>query len=107
MLRVGLSPLNAHKASYNFDNVDEFCIVCGCTESTEHYLLSCISYRLTRESMFNAISPILGSDISALPRRRIVSILLYGSDDMTFSQNTLILKEVVRYIAKSKRLETM
>ena len=107
MLRVGLSPLNSHKASYNFINVDEFCTVCGCTEDTEHYLLSCSSYRLTRVTMYNAISPILGVNVSTLPKRKLVSILLYGSEDMTFSQNTLILKEVIHFITKSKRLESM
>jgi len=68
MLRVGLSPLNSHKFNYNFQNVHEFCAVCGCTENTEHYLLSCISYRLSRATMFNAISPILNKDLSTMPK---------------------------------------
>ena len=107
MLRVGLSPLNYHKFSYNFNNVDEYCTVCECTENTEHYLLSCISYRLTRTTMYNAISPVLGVDVSTLPKSSLISILLYGRDDMTFAQNTIILKEVICFIKKTGRLDSM
>lgn len=107
MLRVGLSPLNSHKFNYNFQNVDEFCTVCGCTESTEHYLLSCKSYRLSRATMFNALSQILNRDVSTIPRSRLSSILLHGKEDMTDVQNTKILNEVVKFIKKNKRLDTM
>ena len=107
MLRLGLSPLNSHKFNYNFQNSHEFCAVCECTETTEHYLLSCLSYRLSRATMLNAISPIININVSTLPRTRLVSILLYGKEDISFESNTLILKEVVKYIKKSKRLDSI
>ena len=107
MLRLGLSPLNSHKFNYNFQNSHEFCAVCECTETTEHYLLSCLSYRLSRATMLNAISPIINTNVSTLPRTRLVSILLYGKEDISFESNTLILKEVVKYIKKSKRLDSI
>ena len=106
MLRVGLSPLNAHKKAHNFLNITEFCSICECAETTEHYLLSCISFRLSRATMIDAISKIMNKNILTLPKSRVVSTLLYGSDDMTYNQNTLILKEVVKYITQSKRLDT-
>ena len=107
MLRVGLSPLNSHKFNYIFQNVHEFCAVCGCTENLEHYLLSCISYRLSRGTMFNAISPFLNKDLSTMPKSRVVYTLLYGAEDMTYAQNTKILNAVIKFIIQSKRLETM
>ena len=106
MLRVGLSPLNAHKKAYNFHNITEFCSICGCAETTEHFLLSCISFRLSRATMIDAISSIMNKNILTLPKSRVVSTLLYGSVDMTYTQNTLILKEVVKFITQSKRLDT-
>lgn len=107
MLRVGLSPLNAHKFAYNFKNVTQFCVVCGCTEDTEHFLLHCKSYELSRTTMFNEISSIINSNLSTLPKRTVVSTLLYGSEDITYEKNTKILRVVVNYISKSKRLDTI
>ena len=107
MLRLGLSPLNGHKHNYNFQNISEYCIVCGCPETTEHYLLTCKSYKLSRTTMVSAISTILNKDLSTLPRRQMVSILLYGSEDMTYVQNSQILKEVTKFITKSKRLDAI
>ena len=106
MLRVGLSPLNAHKKAYHFHNISEFCAVCGCVENTEHFLLACNSFRLSRATMINTISSIINKNMSTLPKSRVVSILLYGSEDMTYNQNTLILKEVAKFIKQSKRLDT-
>ena len=104
MLRLGFNPLNGHKHSYN---ISEYCIVCGCPESTEHYLLTCKSYKLSRTTMVSAISTILNKDLSTLPRGKMVSILLYGSEDMTYVQNSQILEEVTKFITKSKRLDAI
>ena len=104
MLRVELSPLNAHKKAHNFPN-DEFCLVCGCVEDTEHYLLACKSFILSRATMFNDIHTFTTKNISSLPKRKVVSTLLYGSEGMSYSQNTYILKAVSRFIEQSKRLE--
>ena len=107
MLRLGLSPLNEHKHNYNFQNISEYCIVCGCPETTEHYLLTCKSYKLSRSTMVSAIFTILNKDLSTLHRRQMVSILLYGSEDMTYVQNSQILKEVTKFLTKSRRLDAI
>jgi len=57
--------------------------------------------------MVSAITTILNKDLSTLPRRQMVSILLYGSEDMTYVQNSQILKEVTKFITKSKRLDAI
>ena len=83
MLRMELSPLRAHKHKYNFnDTSDPLCIVCGVIEDTCHYLLHCKSYRLARVSLLQEVSRISAVDMSTLPQRRRVSILLYGSQEL-------------------------
>ena len=99
MLRMGLNPLRAHKYK-SLDTSDPFCIVCESTEDTEHYLLKCKSFTLFRATMLQNISLVANVDMSTLPRRRVVSIILYGKDDLTDEQNSKILQEVV------KRLDT-
>ena len=88
MLRMELSPLNDHKYKHNFQNTHQFCAVCGCTENTRHYLLSCKSYQLSRTTMFNTISPIirsqLGKELSTVPQSLMISIMLYGSEDIDY-----------------------
>ena len=105
MLRVGLSPLNAHKFNHNFQNITKFCVVCGCSEDTEHFLLHCKSYRLSRTTMFSDVQAILNRDISTLPKRKVVSILLYGSEDTSYEKNTKIMNVVADFCSKSKLLD--
>ena len=106
MLRMNLSPLRAHKYKYNFvDTSDPFCTVCESPEDTEHYLLYCRSYTLSRATMMRNISNIINFDISTMPKRRVVSTLLYGMEDLHSDTNLLILNEVVKFIALSKRLD--
>ena len=51
------------------------------------------------------ISEILGYDVSTLPKRTLVNLLLYGREDITVSKNYLILNNVIEYIIQSKRLD--
>ena len=78
MLRMGLSPLHAHKAKYKFPGVTAECTVCDVPEDTDHFLLTCSSFRLSRATMFRKVSEIIGIDISTLPKRTRITILLYG-----------------------------
>ena len=108
MLRLELSPLRAHKHRYNFqDTSDPLCIVCKTTEDTKHYLLHCKSFRLTRVSLMQEVSSILGFDILTLPNGRTISILLYGSPTLQEDKNLSILNHVTAFIEKTKRLDTI
>ena len=108
MLRMGLSPLRAHTFKYGFiDTSDPFCVVCESTEDTEHYLLHCKSYILSRATLLQNLSSIMNMDVSTLPKRTLLSILLYGKEGMTVEQNHSILSSVAVYIEKSKRLDTI
>ena len=105
-LRLGLSPLNAHKHSYNFaDTPLPFCRICESIEDTTHFLLLCKSFRLLRSTLMQNVSNILGLDILTLPRRRIINVLLYGREDMSFEKNKSVLEEVAKYILLTKRFD--
>ena len=101
---MNLSPLNAHRNQHKFANVDPFCVDCGNTEDTEHYLLKCKNYTSSRATMFQNLKD-SNVDVSALPGRTVLAMLLFGSADMTYDQNTKILKEVTSFIKKTKRLD--
>jgi len=106
MLRVGLSPLRSHKFNHGFlDTPNGLCTLCNQKEDTNHYLLSCRSYILSRATLMQKISEILGYDVSTLPKRTLVNLLLYGREDITVSKNYLILNNVIEYIIQSKRLD--
>ena len=108
MLRLGLSPLRDHKFRKGFlDTSDGLCHVCKKKEDTEHFLLFCRSYILSRSTMMQNITNILGYEVSTLPRRTLVNLLLYGREDTTAEKNNLILNNVIEYIIKSKRLDIL
>ena len=107
LLRLGLSPLNSHKFNHHFINTDEHCAVCCCTESTEHFLLTCPSYRLSRATLFRKVSSILDKDLSTMPRSSVVSTLLYGMSDRTYKINTDILRATALFIKETKRLDAI
>jgi hypothetical protein len=108
MLRMGLSPLKEHKFRHKF--VEELrtgpdCTVCDCPETTEHYLLHCRSYTLSRSTLFAKVSEIINTDLSTLPW--IKDILIYGKKELTNQQNLQILKCTTEFIEQNKRLDTI
>ena len=106
LLRMELSPLRAHKFKYKFsDTQDPFCSVCESVEDTEHFLLHCRSYRLSRVDLTQSVSSIF-RNFATLPRKSKVRLLLYGDEKLKLEQNKMILEQVGKYISKSKRLDT-
>ena len=106
MLRCDLSPLRDHKFRHGFlDTNNNLCLVCNRKEDTVHFLLHCRSFSLSRTTLLQRVTELLGWDVSILPRGRLVSTLLYGRGDTTYHNNYLILKSVVDYIIQSKRLD--
>ena len=104
---MNLSPLRAHSHKYNFaDTSDPLCIVCKTREDTEHYLLHCKSYALSRVTMMRNVSSVIKTNILTMPKRKVVSTLLYGMEGLNTEDNLLILNEVANFIASSKRLDT-
>ena len=106
MLRMELSPLRDHKFRHGFlDTSNNACLACKVKEDTEHFLLFCKSYSLSRTILMQNISNILELDVSSLPRRLMVNILLFGKEGIPDIKNNLILNHVIKYIVKSKRLD--
>ena len=108
-LRLGLSPLKGHKYNYGF--VEKLrtgpnCEVCDYPETTEHYLLYCRSFRLSRSILFDKVSEIMNVDFSTLARIHKKTILLYGKSDLSKAQNLKILTYTTEFVEKSKRFNT-
>jgi len=106
MLRMELSPLHADKAKHKFIGVTPNCIICHVPEDTNHFLLTCTSFRLSRATMFRKVSEITGIDISTLPLKRRTDILLYGSGNLSDDENSKILKIVTNFTIATRRFDT-
>ena len=92
-LRVNLSHLREHKFRHNFgDTLVTFCN-CGLleSESTNHFLLRCISFTELRKILLDGIIDLIGS-ISNLPDTKLVNILLIGDETFSMDTNVSILK---------------
>ena len=86
-LRGRLSHLNEHKFKYIFSN----CInpLCSCSlevESTTHFFLHCICFSSIRKTLLNELISLCKKFID-LPDSSKVELLLYGSLDLSFTQN--------------------
>ena len=108
MLRLGLSPLRAHKFEKNFlDTSNNLCLLCNSKEDTEHFLLLCKSYSLSRTILLQKVSDTLGYNVATFPKSSLVNILLFGKEGIPDSKNLQILNLVIEYIIKSKRLDIL
>ena len=102
-LRVGLSPLKAHKMSHNFGDVENDICICGNgKEDTTHFLLSCPNFTAYRTSLFDNVSRIL-VNFPNLSTKDQVACLLYGYHGLSDSQNSQILCETIDFVLSSQR----
>ena len=104
-LRVGLSPLRAHKKSHNFGDTESgVCLCGGGAEDTMHFLLVCPFFSSFRTSLFDNISKILVHFVN-LSKKDQLACLLYGYNGLSDSQNSEILSETIDFIFKSQRFD--
>ena len=103
-LRVGLSPLRAHKFNHNFiDTSNNICLCGNGTEDTEHFLLVCPFFANIRKSLVENVSKLVNfQDLSTNDK---INCLLYGSQGLLDSQNAQILSETINFIFETKRFE--
>ena len=103
-LRVGLSPLRAHKFKHNFlDTPNDLCTCQSGIESTTHFFLKCSLFNDHRELLLNIVSPI----VSVLPNisdSNVTNIFLYGNKALNPTQNKEILNATLEYIKNTGRL---
>lgn len=107
-LRVGLSPLKAHKFRHNF--LDTPNNICDCTlncESTKHYFLECPLHRVPRTFLLNSINPLLLlNDLEDISNDQLVLLLLYGHESLTYYENRLVIKSTIKFIKDSSHFPT-
>jgi hypothetical protein len=93
-LRLRCSKLNTHLYEKNLTDSD----LCQCGKSKEtvkHFLLECEKYEETRDDMYRELDT---------AKIMTCEMLLYGSDDLTLTENTYLFETVQRYIIKTERL---
>ena len=104
-LRVGLSPLKDHKKKHNFR--DTFFDICNClreSETTEHYLIRCITFSNERKLLMDSISPILtANNLILLDDFSKVRCLLYGHDSFSHNDNASILRATLKFMDDTER----
>ena len=103
-LRVGLSPLKAHKYRHNFlDTPSDTCMCTLGPESTIHYLLYCPFFNAHRNELMKIVRPILNELTENVDDLILSNILLYGKKTLNPVQNRKILNATLNYIRKTGR----
>ena len=103
-LRVGLSPLRAHKFRHNFrDTSNEMCTCQSGIESTSHFLLYCPLFNDQREVLKDAVQPIIRVLPNISDDTSMTTILLYGSKALNPTHNKEILNATLAYIQNTGR----
>ena len=103
-LRVGLSPLRAHKFKHNFlDTPSDMCTCQTGTESTTHFLLHCPLFNGYREELMDKIQPIVRDLPHISENATLCNILLYGSKILDTAKNKEILDTTLIYIRSTGR----
>ena len=105
---VGRSFLNSHRFVTGLSNTD-ICLNCNenKTENISHFVMSCPSFSLPRESMFNKINKSL-PNFSSLSNKEKLFILLNGLntvDNIADCRNVPIMFAMQTYILSTKRFE--
>ena len=105
-LRVGLTPLKAHKKRHGFkDTPDDTCRCGNGVETTEHFLLACRFFYTERVSLLALLNPFI---VKVYPQTPITNlettkILLYGDEKLNPQENKIILTETIKYIVNTER----
>ena len=73
--------------------------MCSCgleLATTLHYLLRCNLYSDLRTALLNDICA-LNSTLKNLSHEKLLNILLYGSEDLSFNTNNKIIKSTIKF----------
>ena len=97
-IRLGLSALNAHRASYGFIDFSQG-PKCGAeVEDTKHFLFDCTYYAAQREELFARVALITGHDHYALQIENLSrSNMLLKSKFMLYGHPILTLHKILQY----------
>ena len=104
-LRVGLSPLRAHKVAHNFQDTPSNICLCGTgIEDTAHFLIVCPFFANKRNKLFTEITAV-HQDFENLSTTEKVNALLYGINGLNDIQNTNILNATIVFLLESGRFD--
>ena len=106
-LRLGLSPLRAHKKRHNF--VDTPSAICKCghgIENSQHFFISCPLYAQFRTKLMDSLDNILHKYNINFPANSL-NVYLYGHPLANASDNRNILLSTITYINESNRFKTL
>ena len=102
-LRVGLSPLLAHKNNHKFlDTPSDKCTTCNRSENLEHFFLFCICFTEARRTLFNSVLALYGN-FGLLQLKEKTNVLLYGDSSLNFATNKLLLKATLKFLKDTER----
>ena len=97
-LRVGLSPLYAHKKNNNFsDTLCDKCDVCKRAENLEHFFLNCMRFTETRRTLLNSVLT-LNVNFNQLNPQNKIQLLLYGDASFSDGINKLLLISTLKFL---------
>ena len=103
-LRVGLSPLNAHRYA-TFNNVPSPACLCGFhNENTKHFVLFCPRYAELRDRMFKSME-LIAPDFNFFTPQRKIDALLFGKGITEIHQPKLA-KLFQNYLLCCRRFST-
>ena len=103
-LRVGLSPLRAHKFRHMFlDTPDDTCLCSSGVESTLHFLSRCPLFTNQRQELLASIRPMTNKIHGSLDDATLTQTLLYGNEKLNQLQNQNILEATLSYIRNTGR----
>ena len=104
-LRVGLSKLKHHKKCHKFQDTPSDICDCGLeTEDTVHFFTKCNIFNNYRASL-NQMTTNLFPNLLPLTPSDLTSIFLYGSNQLSNSQNRDILKASLKFINDTGRFK--
>ena len=105
-LRLELSPLKCHKKRHNFaDTENDSCSCSNSSETTYHFFLICPRYNAIRLTLFDRIKSVLYPRNINLDDINLIKLLLYGHDELDFSENRKILEYSINFIYLSGRFD--
>ena len=104
-LRVGLSQLKHHKKCHKFQDTPSDICDCGLeAEDTIHFFTKCNIFNNFRASL-NQMSTNLFPNLLPLTPAELTSVFLYGSSQLSNSQNQDILKASIKFINDTGRFK--
>ena len=101
--RLEMFPLNYYL--YKIGCVESTVCTCGFkNETISHFLLECPIYAHLRRELLQTITPLFHKLSNSNVPTNLLHFLLYGSDELSYLENTIVFKNVGQFITVSKRI---